>query len=106
MVIAFGFMAVMALKLVPVYLGNMTLQSIIESIEKNSNEYNSPAAIRTAIVKRMSVNNIEQVTGDDVMVELVNYNYEIDIDYEVRIPFVHNIDFVVTFVNHAEIRAR
>lgn len=102
-----GFSVFTALKLVPVYMESFTIRSVMEgmSVEKGR-EYTGSLKVREAVLKRFGINNITQVGADDVVVVREDDAYVITVDYEVRIPFISNIDFVLVFTNEAEVKAR
>ena len=102
----FGIFALVAIRLIPVYSTNFTIKGILDGVKQNYSEYQSPGDVRSAISKRMQVNSIEVVNGSDVAIEEVGNNYVVDLDYEVRVPFINNISFIVEFNNHAEVPAR
>ena len=102
----FGIFALVAIKLIPVYSTNFTIESILEGVKQNYSEYHSPGQIRSSIAKRLEVNNIDVVNSGDVAIVEESDNYVVDLDYEVRVPFINNLSFLVEFKNHIEVPAR
>lgn len=101
-----GFTVFVGLKLFPVYTENFSVGSSLESIMQDRGaEYRSASQVRMAVFRHFELNNVHQVPKDDISVVLENDVYLIDIDYEVRIPFMKNIDLVISFTNHGEVHA-
>ena len=98
-----GFVVYIALKLFPVYMDAFSIESSVKGLETDRQEFSGAMSVRSALVKRFGMNNVSSVMAEDVVVKRVNQVYEVDVDYEVRIPFFKNIDLVVSFENHAEI---
>ena len=99
-----AFVVFTALKLFPVYMEAFTVESSVESLETDkSREYNSPMQVRSGIIKRFAINNVSLVEVDDVVVVREDQLYIVDVDYDVRIPYIGNIDLVIKFENHAEV---
>jgi hypothetical protein len=99
-----GFTAYTVLKLFPVYMENFTISSSLESLEQDPvKEYIGVGSVRSAVLKRFGMNNVHQVSVDDVIVIREGQFYNVDVDYEVVIPFFKNISLLVTFKNHAEV---
>ncbi len=102
-----GFLVFTILKLFPVYMENFTIRSSVESLQNDSaKEYMGAMDIRNALMKRFSMNNVSQVSHEDISVIREGQNYYVNVDYEVRVPFIKNISLVVSFTNHAEVTAR
>ena len=102
-----GFTAFVLLKLFPVYMEDLTIQSALEGVEQESatNDRNTAGSIRTALMKRLNVNNIETVSSKDFQVAREGEYYIVDLDYEVTIPFIGNISLLITFDHSASFPA-
>ena len=100
-----GFIAFTTLKLFPVYMENYSIRSSLASLEKEQ-EHMGAMAVRDTLIKRFGINNVTQVSADDVSVIRDGQLYLVDVDYEVRIPFIANISLLVSFKNHAEVPAK
>lgn len=102
-----GFTAFTTFKLFPVYMENFTIRSSLESMEgETGKEYLGAISVRDAVNRRFGINNVTQVGLDDISITRDGQIYNVDVDYEVRIPFISNISLVVSFTNHAEVSAR
>jgi hypothetical protein len=101
-----AFVVFTTLKLFPVYMDAFTVESAVEGVTTDKNrEYTSPMSVRTGILKRFEINNVRTLSHEDVVVTREDKMYIVDVDYEVRIPFIRNIDLVLSFENHAEVPA-
>ncbi len=102
-----GFVTFTTLKLFPVYMENFTVRSSVESLEKEADQqFLGVMAVRSALLKRFSMNNVTQVSAEDISISREGQVYSVDVDYEVRVPFIKNISLVISFANHAEVAAR
>lgn len=101
-----GFAVFTTLKLFPVYMENFTISSSLESLERESDkQFTGAMDIRHALMKRFGMNNVRQVTRDDISVTREGQIYYVDVDYEVRVPYIKNISLLVSFTNHVEVNA-
>lgn len=101
-----GLAALVAIRLVPVYLESFTVkESVISVVDEAKREPLTPVQMRDLIVKRFRINNVKVVKKDDIIIKREGFFYKITVDYEVRTPFIQNIDFVVKFENHGEVPA-
>jgi hypothetical protein len=101
-----AFVVLTALKLFPVYMESFSVASSVEAMNSAQEEYSGAMAVRIALLKKLGFNNVQNVTKDDISVTRENQVYMIDVNYEVRIPYIKNINLVVSFENHAEVPAR
>ncbi len=102
-----GFVVFVGLKLFPVYMESFAVKSSVEGLNADPDaQFNGAREVQGTLIKRFSFNNIESVTGEDIVVVRKDQTYIVDVDYEVRIPFISNIDLVISFKNHAEVNAR
>lgn len=99
------FIVMIALKLFPIYLEHFSVQSSMKSLASESEPMTS-GQIRQTLGKRLAVNNVDQVNlRDSLVIDRRNSQNVIKLDYEVRVPFVGNVDFVVSFHEQAEVPA-
>lgn len=102
-----GFFALMALKLVPIYLESFTVGSVISDM-KNEPGIGSMSAleITSKLNKRFDINTVTDVTTDDIYIEKTGDVMTITAEYEVRENFLANIDFVVSINKSVEVPLR
>ncbi len=102
------FVFISAVKLVPVYLEFYTVRSLVDSIAKTSPNNVSTQEIRRKVGDYMNVNSLTTLAIDDfkvVQLEGGNNVRALQIYYEVRKPWVANIDFLMTFDYSKELGA-
>jgi len=101
-----GLAALVAIRLVPVYLESFSVQkSVMSVVEEAKHKPHTPLQMRDLMMKRLNINNVTVVGKDDIVIRRDGFFYKIVVDYEVRTPFIKNIDFVVKFENHGEVPA-
>lgn len=99
-VIAVGGFALTALfKLGPIYLENWTIRKLMVQIQDNPDAGKMTVGqIRDRLQKKFTVNGVRQISIRDVKVKREQgQGTLIDASYEVRVPFMFNIDAVVKF---------
>lgn len=95
-----------ALKLIPIYIDGFAVESSVMGLESDkSHEFRGALDVRNAVIRRFGINNVTAVTKDDVAIIREDNRYLIEVDYEVRVPYMFNIDFVVSFNYQAEVPA-
>lgn len=115
-----GWMAVLAVgafflmiffRLFPVYMENFAVQSSLESLQSDaevgskSGLLHSKAEVWDTLEKRLQINDVDRVKPKNVTIERKSGKFEVRVAYEVRVPFMYNIDFVVKFDEMAEVPA-
>lgn len=107
MVLFFGSLLTLVLKVGPAYLDDITIQEALEGL-KGTEGLSSmgPARIRTLINKRLSVNNVRGFDADNIVVETDGELVIIKVDYEVRNNFFRNVDTVVHFKHEYEMKGK
>jgi hypothetical protein len=95
------FLGLCAIKIVPLYMTNFTIASIIDNlaVEAAAKGYNR-SGINDRLAKRFSTNNVTAITPKDVSIQLSDDEVTLDANYEERVAFVFNIDVVVRFENN------
>jgi hypothetical protein len=98
MVLFFGSLLTLLLKLGPAYMDDYTIQEALEGLNdtKGLSEM-GPAEVRSLINKRLSVNNVRTLSTESIVVEKDGDRILIVVDYEVRSPVINNIDAVMYF---------
>ncbi len=102
-----AFAVFTGLKLFPVYMEAFAIESSVKSLETDKNQqYSGALSVQGALMKRLSFNNVESVTREDVSVVRKDNQYLVSVEYENRIPYMFNIDLVLFFNYSAEVPAR
>ena len=101
------FLAMGAIKLFPVYMENFSVQSVVNGLADDPDaQGKSPTELRKMIDARFTINDVKRVKGSDFEIKRDGNAYKVSIDYEERVPFIANIDFVVSFSDSVEVPTR
>ena len=94
----FGFVLLSVSKLGPHYLEDRYVVEALKTLGAEP-EFSrmSPAEIRENLTKIFRINNIRGKAVQSVKIIKNSNGAQVSIAYEERIPFIHNIDVVLTF---------
>ena len=107
MVLFFGGLLTLAIKLGPAYLDDITIQQALESLEGTEDlSTMGPAQVRSLINKRLSVNNVRGFDEKNITVEKDGDLVIINVDYEVRNNLFRNVDTVIHFQHEYEMKGK
>ncbi|ARM85170.1 MULTISPECIES: DUF4845 domain-containing protein [Marinobacter] len=107
MVLFFGGLLTLAIKLGPAYLDDITIQEALESLEGTEDlSTMGPAQVRSLINKRLSVNNVRGFDEKNITVEKDGDLVIINVDYEVRNNLFRNVDTVIHFQHEYEMKGK
>lgn len=100
------FLLTVVVRVVPVYIENFTLSSIIGSLEDSRpyRDAETVADVRELLRKRIQMENIDGVDVDEIAMERDGERLSLEFSYEVRSPFMGNIDTVIQFDHQHELR--
>lgn len=98
-----GTLAIAGLRVLPLYLTDLTVGSIFRSLEKDAHADMSRAEIVEFIQKRMEINGIdEKIELHGLRVEpLKDQGKRVVFEYEARAPLLGNLDAVARFRHEA-----
>lgn len=102
-ILLFGGVLTVGLKLFPLYLDHSTISDVMHGIA------NEPAmsgrgdkAIEDMMIKRLKINNVRDFpVRDELKIKRDRSGVTLSIDYEKRIPLIGNVDLVASF-EHSE----
>jgi hypothetical protein len=106
LIVAFiaGIFVLAAIRLTPVYLEYMNVNSALASMKRDLDGSNAgPSQIRTALGRRFEIDNVKSLSPKDVVIERSANGYQVRADYESRAPFVANVYFLVDFKGSVEV---
>ena len=107
MVLFFGGLLTLMLKLGPAYLDDITIQEALEGLEGTEGlSQMGPAQVRTLINKRLSVNNVRGFEAKNISVEKDGELVVINVDYEVRNNLFSNVDAVIHVQHTYEMKGK
>ena len=98
--------AVVSVKLIPIYLDNFTIAGALEGMER---EQGLPEMKNKEILSRLNkhllINNVRSLDKENIkIVRKKGKVIAIDIDYEARENLFYNVDAVVSFKNHLDVK--
>ncbi len=97
-IVFFGAIGFVGFKLAPVYIEHFGVASSLESMENEGNLHGKPKAeLRRLLTKRLEINDVRRVDESDVEITTKPRMTTIRVAYEVQVPLMSNIDFLVTF---------
>jgi hypothetical protein len=100
----FGVVGFGALKVMPMYLSNMRLDTILDDLQTEFEDgASSPANIRTELNRRFIVEGI-RVPREDVTIEQGRDGYNVRVHLENRAAFISDIYFLVIYDREVTIR--
>ncbi|MCL7944293.1 DUF4845 domain-containing protein [Marinobacter sp. ATCH36] len=107
MVLFFGGLLTLVIKLGPAYLDDITIQEALESLEGTEDlSTMGPAQVRSLINKRLSVNNVRGFDAKNITVEKNGEFVVINVDYEVRNNLFRNVDTIIHFQHEYEMKGK
>src|SRR5689334_3197088 len=93
-----GFIFTIFLRIVPVYFEDYSIKQAFDSLRKDPElKSNTPEVIRSHFDKYLLANSILVVTSDKLIITDTNDKRTFQLDYEVRRPFIGNIDLLLSF---------
>jgi hypothetical protein len=94
-----GFMILMMLQLVPVYLDHMKVKSTLDGLSNESGLAEKPASeIRKMLQKRWDINSVNDLSAENnVFIEKKNGVVTIQVVYEVEKPIMGNMSALIKF---------
>lgn len=107
MVLFFGSLLTLGIKLGPAYLDDLTIRKTLESLDETEGLADMrPPQIRTLIDKRLSVNNIRAFDPKNIRIEKDGDLVRLSVDYEVRNHVISNVDAVLRFQHEYELKGK
>ncbi len=100
MVVLFFAAAILSvsLKLVPIYIDNRTIETVIEDLFRESAGKRVAAEdFKDSLAKRLSINNIRDFKNEYFTVSQTDGRLSGVLKYEIRVNVFRNIDAVVVF---------
>lgn len=102
-----AIIGVTIIRLFPVYMEHLGVTSSLDSLSQDhSLRGATPNELREALMRRMDINDVKRVSREDISIERDGNTYRVSVDYEVVTPFVHNVSFLVSFADTAEVVIR
>lgn len=100
-----GFAVYTAFALLPVYMEYIEVRSSVDSLRQGVSESDLNARrLKDLLLRRFQVNSIQHAKADDITVVPGQHDFQVAVDYEVRIPWVANIDLVMKFQHATQVQ--
>ena len=101
--VVFGAVGFALLKVTPMYIKNMRMNTILTDIQREmSGDAPTPASIRNELARRFSVEDVN-LNIDDIKITQSKNGYSLRVQYEERAPYVHDIYLVIAYDKQDEI---
>jgi hypothetical protein len=101
------FQGVIAMNVIPVYMTDSSVKSIMEALPTDVTAKDSSAKeLQTLVAKRLRMNNIYSVKAEDIKVKKGRGENIVIIDYEPRGKLIGNLEYIVHFQHEAKIPSR
>ena len=96
-------------RIVPVYFDNYTIENSLSSLQGDTelqqqillNGFGS--SVNSAIIKRFEINNVTQITPDQVQVTPGGTGGTVRVVYDVKVPVIGNTSILLHFDDSTEI---
>jgi Tfp pilus assembly protein PilE len=92
-----GFLAVIAMRLLPIYLDDNSIKSSMEAVASEVQPNASINEVRKRLNKNLEINSVSIVKGADFELIKDGETNILYVEYEARTAFIANIEFAVTF---------
>ncbi|SEO51876.1 protein of unknown function [Aquisalimonas asiatica] len=97
-----AFVAMLALRIIPIYLESMTVASVVSDVADNPELGDArPGEVRSALMRQLQVNNVDKLGRNDISVERSGEGVAIVVAYERRFPLIANLDGIASFREEA-----
>ncbi len=89
LLVVVAVIALTAVKIVPMYIENFAVKSVLESIQNDHRiDPKSKAAIWESLQKRLYINEVRYIKKEDVMMSRKKGKTTVTIEYESRRPYL------------------
>ena len=93
-----GFFVLLTMKLVPIYLENQSVKSVVKSLNNDPLVRNTDAhGVRKLINKRLKINSVYDFPQENIKIKKSQNRMTVDITYDRIEPIVANISVMVSF---------
>lgn len=100
------FFAVLAMRAFPIYMEGFKVKSALESLKDQPGiTKKKKREIIKLLFKRFDIDDVENVSREDIFIENKNGILTVTIDFEIRKPAMGNIDIVGKFYEEIEVVA-
>ena len=106
LLLVLGSVITIGTKLAPLYLDHGTMSNLMDKMASEDGQAGlSKRNIYAALKKRFKLNNIRNFSVEDnIEIDRTANGTELKMNYEVRIPLIHNVDLIASFSKEVELR--
>jgi hypothetical protein len=99
-----GFFILLGMKLVPIYLENQSVKSVVESLRNDADVRKAdPMGVKKIIYKRLKINSIYDFPQDWIKIKKEKNRLVVDVTYDKIEPIFANISVMVSFSEKLDI---
>lgn len=99
-----GFFVLLTLKLVPIYLENQSVKSVVQSLNQDPLvRKQSAQGVRKIIQKRLKINSVYDFPKEYIKIKKSKNKLIVDITYDRIEPIVANVSVMVSFSEKLDI---
>ncbi len=99
------FLAFIALKIMPIYANYFTVKSAMQSLKEDGLMTHSVANIHDKLSKRLSINNVNFITQDNIAIAESGGTVLLEVYWEEQRNVIGNLDVIATFNEQIEFEA-
>lgn len=96
------FFGLLALRLFPVYSDDFKISRALDSLTRGSEERRREDIVEQ-FRRQLEVNDVISISHKDLKLEPKGSGFFATLDYEVRVPIIHNVDAVVKFSHQRDL---
>lgn len=101
LLVVIAFVAVVVIKVFPLYLEHMKVQSSLNSLAQEAKDSGEalppPPEILRQLFNRLNINDVEHVRKDNIHITREGHKIVVSVNYEARVHLFYNIDLVAQF---------
>lgn len=100
-----AFFALIALRLLPIYLEYFNVSSHLDRLASESEtQSRTNEEIYDTLMKRYQLDDVENVTTDEIYIDRQGGELKISVEYEVRTTAIGNVDMIVSFSKEVDVK--
>lgn len=101
------FQGVIAMNVIPVYLTDSSVKSIMQELPNDPNARDTQATqLKALVAKRLNINSIYSIKPEHIKVVKGRNENIVTIEYEPRGKLVGNLEYIVSFKHEARVPTR
>lgn len=106
LIVVFGMVFTMGMKLVPLYMDHNTMSGVLDGMaEEDGLAGKRKTELHSMILQRFKINNVRDFkVKDNIEIKRTKNGTELVMDYEIRQNLFYNVDLVTYFDKTVELR--